>query len=61
MTLNKPRKHNAKLLFAKKDSLVYQIKTSDVYKDFYEDKDFFDFSDYPKDLTFFDPANKSYW
>ena len=40
------------------DSLVYKIKTQDVYKDFYQDKHLFDFSDYPLDSKFFDSANK---
>ena len=35
-------KYNAKLLFADTDSLVYEIKTDDVYEDFYEDKNLFD-------------------
>ena len=37
------------------NSLVYEIKTDDVYEDFYKDKNLFDFSDYPKS---FDPVNK---
>ena len=41
------------------DSLVYEIKTEDVYEDFYKDKTLFDFSDYPLDSKFFDPANKN--
>ena len=40
-------KFDAKLLFTNKDSLVYEIKTEDVYEDLYEDKNYFDFSDYP--------------
>ena len=28
-------KYDAKLLFTEKDSLVYEIKTEDVYEDFY--------------------------
>ena len=51
-------KFDAKLLFTDTDSLVYEIKTGDVYEDFYEDKNLFDFSDYPLDSKFFDPANK---
>ena len=31
-------KFDAKLLFTDTDSLVYEIKTEDVYEDFYEDK-----------------------
>ena len=30
----------------------------DVYEDFYEDKDLFDFSDYPQDSKFFDLVKK---
>ena len=42
------RKYNDKLLFADTDSLVYEIKTEDVYEDFYKDKNLLDFSDYPR-------------
>ena len=42
-------KNSAKLLFTDTDSLVYEIKTEDVYENFYEDKDLFDFGDYPQD------------
>ena len=52
------RKFDAKLLFTDTDSLVYEIKTEDVYEDFYQDKNLFDFSDYPLNSKFFDPANK---
>ena len=41
------RKYNANLLFTDIDSLVYEMKTEDVYRDFYEDKSLSDFSDYP--------------
>ena len=51
-------KFDAKLLFTDTDSLVYEIKTEDVYEDFYRDKNLFDFSDYPLDSKFFDPVNK---
>ena len=51
-------KFDAKLLFTDTDSLVYEIKTEDVYKNFYQDKNLFDFSDYPLDSKFFDPTNK---
>ena len=52
------RTYDAKLLFRDTDSLVYEIKTNDVYEDFYKDKNLFDFSDYPQDSTFLDPVNK---
>ena len=51
-------KSDAKLLFTDTDSLVYKIKTEDVYEDFYHDKNLFDFSDYPLHSKFFDPANE---
>ena len=51
-------KFDATLLFTDTDSLVYEIKTEDVYKDFYRDKKLFDFSDYPLNPKFFDPVNK---
>ena len=38
---------------------VYEIETKDVYEDFYEDKNLFDFSDYPRDSKFFDLGNKN--
>ena len=52
-------KHDAKLLFTDTNSLFYEIKTDDVYKDLYKDKHLFDLSNYPKDSTFFDPENKN--
>ena len=52
-------KNCGKLLFTDTDSLVYEIGKNDVYEDFYEDKDLFDFSDYQKDSKLFDPVNKN--
>ena len=40
-------KFEAKLLFTDTDSLVHEIEIEDVYKDFYGDKNLYDFSDYP--------------
>ena len=55
-------KFDAKLWFADTCSSVYEIKTEDVYEDFYQDKNLFHFSDYPLNLKFFDPVNKkSHW
>ena len=39
---------SAKLLFTDTESLTYEIKTEDVYQDFWNDKGKFDNSDYPK-------------
>ena len=54
-------KNYAKLSFTDADSLVYEIEMNDIYKGFYEDKIFFDFSDYLKDLKFFDLVKKLCW
>ena len=51
------RKYDAKQML-NKNSLVYEIKTEDVYEDFSKDKSLFDLSDYPQDSTFFYPVNK---
>ena len=50
--------NKAKLLFTDTDSLTYEIKTTDVYKDFWNDKNKFDSSDYSKDSKFYDEKNK---
>ena len=46
------------MLFTDTDRLVYEIKTEDVYEDFYQDKTLYVFSDYPLHSKFFDPVNK---
>ena len=51
-------KFDAKLLFTDTDSSVYEIKSKNVYEDFYLDKDLFDLSDYLLHSKFFDPINK---
>ena len=44
------KKHfDAKLSFTDTNSLTYEIKSEDVYEEFFEHKHFFDFSNYPKD------------
>ena len=49
---------DVKLLYADRESLVYEIKTRDVYEDIYLNEDLFDFSDYPVNSKIFDPVNK---
>ena len=51
-------KFDTKLLFTDTYSLVYEIKSEYVYEDFYQEKNLFEFSDYPLDSKFFDPLNK---
>ena len=45
-------------MFTDTDSLVYEIKTDGVYKDFYKDKYLFGFSDYSTDSKFFNPITE---
>lgn len=48
----------AELLFTDTDSLCYNIFTEDLYNDMEQDKDKFDFSDYPSDHFLHDTTNK---
>ena len=53
------KKHfDAELLFTDTGSLTYEIKSEDVYEEFFKHKHLFDFSNYPKDSKFFYEANK---
>ncbi|XP_068737901.1 uncharacterized protein [Montipora capricornis] len=47
-----------KLMNNNTDSLTYEIETSDVYQDFWNDKDKFDNSDYPENSPFYSNTNK---
>ena len=57
------KKHfDAELLFTDTDSLTYEIKSEDVYEEFFKHKHLFDFRNYPEDSKFLDQAKKkSYW
>jgi hypothetical protein len=60
-TIKKEYGDKAKLLFTDTDSLMYEIKTDDVYRDFKrigEEKDCWDNSDYPKDSPYYSAHNK---
>ena len=53
------KKHfDAELLFTDTGSLAYEIKSENVYEEFCQHKQFFDFSNYPKESKFFDETNK---
>ena len=54
---NYNKKIDAKLLFTDTERLTYEIKTDDVYQDFFQEKNSFDFSNYPKDSKFYDPSS----
>ena len=46
------------MLFTDTDSLTYEIKSENVYEEFFKWKDLFDFSNYSKDSKFFDDTNE---
>ena len=48
----------AKLLFTDTDSLTFEIEAENVYKDFWNEKDIFDNSDYPENSQYYCNANK---
>ena len=52
------KKFNTELLFTDTDSLTYEIKSENVYEEFFKWKNLFDFSNYSKDSEFFDSTNK---
>ena len=49
---------DAELLFTDTESLACEIKSEDVYKEFFKHKHLFDFSNLSKNSKFFDDANK---
>ena len=44
--------NKARLLFTDTDSLTYEIQTEDIYKDPWNDKRLFDYSEYPKNSPY---------
>ena len=50
--------NKSKLLFTDTDSLMYEIKTEDVYEDFSSDKEMFDFSNYSTKSKYYDDSKK---
>ena len=49
---------DTELLFTDTDSLTYEIKSENVYEEFFKWKDLFDCSSYSKDSNFFNERNK---
>ena len=47
-----------KLIYTDTDSFVIEVETDDIYKDMYEDRHLYDFSDYPKDHPNYNVSNK---
>ena len=57
--IKKKYNNRARLLFTDTDSLTYEIEAEDVYKDFWNDKDMFDNSDYhPESSPYYCNVNK---
>ena len=50
--------NKSKLLLTDPDSLMYEIKTEDVYEDLSFDKEIFDFSNYGTKSKYYDDSNK---
>ena len=50
--------NKSKVLFTGTDSLMYEIKTEDVYEDFSNDKAKFDFTSYSTKSKYYDHSNK---
>ena len=49
--------NNSRLLFIDTDSLMYEIKTEDVYEDFSNHKEMFDFSNYSTKSKYYHNSN----
>ena len=49
---------NVELIYTDTDSLIIHVETDDIYKDMFEDKDKYDFSEYPKNHPNYDITNK---
>ena len=45
------------MLFTNIDSLIYEIKTKDVYEDFSKDKEMFDFNNYSTKSKYYDDSH----
>ena len=50
--------NKSKLLFTDTDSLMYEIKTEDVYEDFSSNKEMFNFSNFSTKLKYYDDSNR---
>ena len=47
----------AEMLLTDTNSLIYKIEEENVYGNFYQHKSLFDFSNYPKDLKYYNNSN----
>ena len=56
--IKKKYNNRASILFTNTDSLTHEIEAEDVYKDFWDDKDMFDNSDYLESSPYYCNVNK---
>ena len=56
--IKKKYNNRARLLFTDTDTLTYEMEAEDVYKDFWNDKDMFDNSNYPESSAYHCNVNK---
>ena len=56
-------KYNDKveLIYTDTDSFIIEVETNDICKDMYENKNQYDFSEYPKNHNNFDMSKKKFW
>ena len=50
--------NKSRLLFTDTDSLMYELKTEDIYEDFSKNKEIFDFSNFSDKSKYYDDSNK---
>ena len=50
--------NKSRLLFTDTDSLMYEVKTEDVFEDFSKDKEMFDFSHHAVKSKYYGDSNK---
>ena len=50
--------NKSKLLFTDTDSLMYEIRTDDLYEDFSSNKEIFDFNNYSAKSKYYNNSNK---
>ena len=58
LTTSLKKKIDAELLLTDTDSFTYEIKSEDVYEEFFKRNDLFDFSNFSKDSKFYDNQNE---
>ena len=57
-TMKEQYGENVRLLFSGADSICFEVKTNDLYEDMKNNKDLYDFSEYPKTHFLYDETNK---